>query len=467
MKILYFVLSDNGRDIDMVMPLRYFLEEVLGHTFNVSYVFDWHQINRQKPDVIMLPNTIGAPIYFELSKFAYESGIPVFALDSEGHFRTDNIYNFWGHNKDKFYYQDYFCAWSNRTRDYLKVETRQADQIVTTGGLGFDVYSIYKCKSKAEYLKEHNLDYKYVVGYAAWAFGKVTSEKGRRDLISYFKGDETQLSKMEPQRFAIESMLRHAIENNPDTLFILKVHPLERKELFEEPPLNEISNLLGYENVIFEDENSKISDLMNVSDLWLSFESTTAIEAWALNKLTVLLQNDPDFSSSIAEKKMDVSQPIARNSEEVQAYIDEVKKTGALVAFDNPDREIKRGEVIGESVGFSDGYNHLRVVYFFMKTLERRKTITPKYRFLLKYYIRYILILIGVKFHKNKLFLKLPKVKKFLFIFKHYHFKDLHALYESRKPQFAEFYKKNRIVERFKSGELFDEIIQPEDKKST
>src|SRR5690606_12847518 len=142
-KVLCFTYEDYGRDIEMLLPLRYFAERFLNCRFEHAFVYDVHAIYRKKPDVVCLPNTIGSALFFEISKYAHEQEIPVFALVSEGNFRTDGSFNYWGYNTAKQFYQEYICAWSQRTGDFLKAELPELeDRIVVTGGTGFDRYSI-------------------------------------------------------------------------------------------------------------------------------------------------------------------------------------------------------------------------------------------------------------------------------------------------------------------------------------
>lgn len=47
---------------------------------------------------------------------------------------------------------------------------------------------------------------------------------------------------------------------------------------------DEFSLVREYPNVITLQTEENIYDLINVSDLWITFDSTTALEAWLLGK---------------------------------------------------------------------------------------------------------------------------------------------------------------------------------------
>ena len=71
-KVLCFTDDAVGRDVEMLLPIRYFAERFLNCEFFHSLNIDIHQIYRIKPDVILQANTIGSNLYFEISKICCE-----------------------------------------------------------------------------------------------------------------------------------------------------------------------------------------------------------------------------------------------------------------------------------------------------------------------------------------------------------------------------------------------------------
>ncbi|MEM7549076.1 MAG: hypothetical protein AAF363_05350 [Bacteroidota bacterium] len=455
-RLLFFTDRDNGRDVEMLLPLRFFAEELLGLSVQHAFLYDYDAIRRYKPITVVLPNTIGSHEFFFISKYCFDQKIPVFALDSEGNFRTDGTFNHWGYNTDQTYYQEYICCWSNRTRDYLiSKEPLYKEKIVTVGGVGFDRYKIYRFMEKDDYFKLRKTSkYDYVVGYASWAFGKMHYNKGRDSLVSYFKGDRSKLSIMEQQRKEVEEILKHSIEHNPDVLFILKKHPLERRPTELGDARNEINNLRDYPNVIIEEGEISIGDLINVCDVWLSFESTTAIEAWLLNKPTILIRTNPQFTNTLEEKGLVDSQCIADTSISLQNYIHNLKEKGLISEFKDEEKHKNRKEVVNKSIGFDDGFNHIRAGIYLYKTTQAFSQKEVKYRFRVKSFIIWLLILLGRTFYIKSIYKRFPLVKKFVWVFEEYGLENVAQLYERKKPYLKEFYNENKIKELYDSGKL-------------
>jgi len=458
-KVLCFTDNSVGRDVEMILPIRYFAERFLNCEFYHALNIDIHQIYKQKPDIILSANTIGSNLYFEISKIAHEQSIPLFALISEGNFRTDGSFNIWGFNRDKKFYQEYVCCWSERTAEYLKKEVPEAsDKIVVTGGTGFDRYSIYEFMNKEEFLKKYKKqNFSKIIGYAGWAFGKKDHKRGKEELISYFKGDESKLIWVEEQRKKVRDILKDTIENNSDILFILKQHPQENAPERPEPVINEMSELVHYNNVIYLCNEESIHDLISVSDIWTCFESTTALESWLMGKQTIFINPDPYFNRDSLYK----GSALATNYDELQKMIDEFYTSGKIESFYSTEKTIVRNQLIKDIIGYGDGMNHIRASYYFKKTIDNfiRGKYKPKYKFHLWHWLVYVLIRIAGPFYNRKIYSRLYKFKKHLWVFENYKMEKLHRLYESYKNYLDKFYNDNNIERKFFSGELFKNIF--------
>ncbi|MFL5729582.1 MAG: BFO_1060 family glycosyltransferase [Cytophagaceae bacterium] len=460
-RILCYTDNDSGRDVEMVLPLRFFAEKFLNCEFIHAFVYDVYAIYSEKPDLVLLPNTVGSPLYFEISRYAAQQGIKVFALTSEGNFRTDGTFNYWGYNTDKIFYQEYICLWSSRTRDFLVSQHPELeDKIVLTGGTGFDRYKIYDFLTREEYVKIKKLRaYKKVIGYAGWAFGKLYNKQGLEELLFFFKYDHSRLTWLEEQRVQVEGMLKQLIEDNPDTLFILKKHPNENNPSIITEGLNEMNRLTDYPNVLYIRDEDNIHDLIHVSDVWLGFESTTAIEAWMMGKQTLLLNPDPDFNRDRIYK----GSVIARNYAELKNEIDIFYKAGKLTSFYIEDKEKERAAIISDTIGYGDGLNHIRAGCYLQRVLE---SITEEglkersYKFSLKFFTMRMLMRGGSFFYHKKLFSKLYKFKKTIWIFDRFRLPMIQVLFQKISPALERFYKANQIEEKFKNNALCREIVK-------
>jgi surface carbohydrate biosynthesis protein len=284
-----------------------------------SFIWNIHDIYRKKPDLILMANTIGSRLHFKVSKYAHENGIKIFALISEGNFRTDGSFDYFGYNADKTFYQEYICHWSKRTKEFFDKELPSLQhKNIITGATGFDRYKIYQFEERDEFLKRYNLPrYKAVIGYAGWAFGKIYNQQGRDELRTYFQDLDKGLKWMDQQMKEVESMLRAAIEKFPQVLFILKRHPNEANPTITTEHPNEMIALREYPNVLYITWTENLHDLINVCDLWTAFESTTALEAWLIDKETIYLNPDPDFNRDTTY----LGTPISRNSAYFIYYI--------------------------------------------------------------------------------------------------------------------------------------------------
>ncbi|MCX7876397.1 MAG: hypothetical protein N2321_09570 [Melioribacteraceae bacterium] len=444
-KVLCFTDDAVGRDVEMLLPIRYFSENYLNCEFFHALNIDIHQIYKIKPDIILQANTIGSNLYFEISKIAHEQNIPIFALISEGNFRTDGSFNYWGFNRDKKFYQEYICCWSERTANFLKEkEPSYKNKIVVTGGVGFDRYSIYEFMKKEDFLKKYSKqNFKKVIGYAGWAFGKLDHKRGREELLYWAKGDKEKLEWIERQRNLVRDILKKAIENNPDTLFILKQHPQENAPERPEPVTNEMSELAHYSNVVYLCNEESIHDLISVCDIWTCFESTTALECWLMGKQTIFINPDPNFNRDPLYK----GSPLVKNYFELQTLINEYYKTNRIDEYFSKEKEEIRKNLTKDIIGFGDGFNHIRACYYFNHTLEKIKKgeFNSKYNFHFWHWLVYILTRIAAPFYNRYLFSKLWKLKKHLWVFENYKMEKLQKLYQNYIPYYQKFYKKHNI----------------------
>ncbi len=443
-RVLCFVDDQQGRDIELLLPLIYHAEKYLECEIRFVFIWDIHEIYKEQPDLILLANTVGSKWHFEISKYAHEQNITVFALISEGNFRTNGTFDYWGYNTDKKFYQEYICHWSERTRRFLAdIIPEMADRMVLTGATGFDRYKIYKFPERDAYLADKGLQkYSKVIGYAAWAFGKLHSETGREELKYFLKQKpDTWQEWTHSQMIEVENILRQLIENNPDILFLLKVHPNETHPHITRESPNEIYRLKEYPNVLYLKNEEDIHDLISAADLWMGFETTTAIDAWMLDKETVLINPDPDFQRDQVHR----GSAIARTYPIAQGFIDEYYENGRIREFNSQEKILSRQAIIEESIGFTDGLNHLRAAHYLSKSLQtaRQRVKKPKFRF--RYYLESIKLHVGRRLYVRPLFLILPKFKKAVWAMDRCELKNINLLKDKYYPWLDEFYRNNNL----------------------
>ncbi|MCD6201278.1 MAG: hypothetical protein J7K46_05655 [Bacteroidales bacterium] len=454
-----YLEDDYGRDAQMMLPLIYFAEKYLHCHISFKLIWDIHAIYQYKPDLILQPNTIGSKLAFQISKHAHKNNIPVFALISEGNFRTDGSFNYWGYNTDKIFYQEYICHWSERTRQFFNRELPYlVNRNVLTGGVGFDRYKFYKFKSRDSFFNEKKIKpYSKVIGYAGWAFGKLFNKQGFEELSFLHQNDPDKISWLKEQMSLVENILKTVIDNNPDILFILKRHPNEANPSIVGEETNEMVHLKNRTNVLYIRDKESIHDLINISDIWLGYETTTALEAWLMgDKPTILINPDPVFKRDELYK----GSLLVKNAEELQSMINEYYHTSEIKAFKTQELQRVRKKLIYDTIGFDDGMNHLRAGYYLQKTIEEKvngNKISVKLS--LRYFIMHLLMVIGKYFYYKNLFKKLPKFKKTIWIFENFRLKNMQNLKKKYYPYMNSFYEQGNISQKIKNNSLWKEII--------
>ncbi len=461
-KALCYFDDDKGRDVEILMPVLYYAETYLNIEIEKAFIFDIDKIRRKKPDLVILANTIGSQNHHYIAKYAHKNRIKVFALISEGNFRTNGTFNYWGYNTDKVIYQDYVCHWSKRTLDFLSKELPQyKEKMVLTGATGFDRYKIYKFETKEHFLKRYGLEkYKKVIGYAGWAFGKLHNPTGLMEIRNTHKENaEARIKWMLEQQQIIEDILRKTIKNNPDTLFILKRHPNEIHPHLTQRDNNEMINLENYPNVLYLRNEEDVHTLISVSDIWTAFESTTTIEAWMMKDIPAIFIN-PDIN--FVRDNNYKGTVIVDSYENFQEKIDEYYNTGNILEMHVPEKIKARKEIIYNVIGFADGMNHIRAGYYLGKTVEKiySEENTKKVQFNFLFFIRYLLMIIGSVFYIKALFIKFPKFKKTVWIFDRHKLKNIDSLKIKYFIYLNNFHKKNNISEKIKTSAFWENILK-------
>lgn len=443
-----FMQEDKGRDTEIAIPIVHAAEKFLN--CRIDFVLKWnsHLMYKRKADFIIVPaNCIGSTIYHRIAKDASQQGIPVFSFISEGNFRTEDDFNFFGFNPDGKFYQDFVCAWNKRTFDFFKRKVpAQAEKIVLTGAPGFDRYKIYQFQSRVDLLRKYGKErFSKVITYSGWAFGKLQYVQGIEELNAFMKDRSDVLDWTEQQRIIVRETLRQAIEDNPDTLFILKQHPAEYYPgLKLEKRINEMSELVGYDNVLYIEENHEdIHDLIAATDILLGFETTTAIESWLMRPAvpTIFINADPGFPRPDIYKGC----ILVDGYPKLKALITEFYETGVIQEFDSGGYKAMQGQIIENTIAFADGMNHLRTICFLNETLKRVDRDKVRYKRNTRFWLQYVYFLIGSVFYWPWLFKRIPKISKTCWIFERYKLSNISYLRKRYSPFLDNYYESQSI----------------------
>jgi CDP-glycerol glycerophosphotransferase (TagB/SpsB family) len=169
------------------------------------------------------------------------------------------------------------------------------------------------------------------------------------------------VARFRSDRDGVNAALARLADDNPETLFMLKQHPAV---LIRE--LTELRGLEGRPNVMVVREEEAIADCLAASDVWTAYDSTTCLEAWLLDKPTLLINpTGEDFDRPESYRGSPVFTEIA----DVQRAIDSWYAGDGVPGFD--ERAPTRREVIEQTIQWDDGRNHLRAVHFIEELLAR------------------------------------------------------------------------------------------------
>lgn len=458
-RILCFLDNDRGRDVEIILPVVYYAEKYLKASVKFAFIWDIDAIRREKPDLVLLPNTIGSVFHFQVARYASKNGIKVFALISEGNFRIDGSFDYWGYNRDMTFYQEYITLWSERTLKFLAEELPEyKERLKFTGAPGFDRYRIYQFEEKESFLDRHGLtNFTKVIGYAGWAFGKMFNKQGFEEMHFLHEDDPVKIAWIKDQMVQVEETLRTVIEAHPDILFILKRHPNEANPTIMGDGQNEMVRLKDHNNVLYISEEEDIHDLINVSDIWMAFESTTAMEAWLMGKQTLFINPDQDFKRDMIYK----GTPIVKDGPELSDVIHTFYKTGKISAFYHSEKEVARKRLIADTIGFGDGLNHIRTGYWLGKVLnEITPSVRPRVKLNVKYFTWYLLMITGQLFYIRRVFKVLPKFKKTIWIFDRFRLKNIPLLKKSYWPQLDKFHMDNDVERSITRKEFWDKLFE-------
>lgn len=379
--ILNLEWPNSDRDLHIVTPVLLYLEKHYNlRTKSKSMFQGFYYIWKYRPKLLLASNLEGATINHCIGFSASRLGIKVVSLISEGNVKEENSEQYlWGWNEKKKMYADKKILWSYRSKElFLKKNPELKNKLSVSGATGFDRYSLLKFVDKEKFIKENSLAFTKVVGIAAWGFDHFWGE-----YFEQQKGDfeniysESQIEMFRNDLFKLQEIYRELVTNNPDILFILRYHP-GTIDLCK----NEFYKIREMSNVFISDRSTNlkynISDLINISDLWIAYESTTALEAWLLKKQTFLI--NPTRSDFIREN-VHKGSPVVKDSKQAQKLIDEFFLSGSIKSFERLEKY--REQIIKDTIEWDDGKNHERAA---KEVIEVWNEPHRKIKFPIKFY---------------------------------------------------------------------------------
>lgn len=425
--------SSPSRDRQMATLVANYLR-LLGYKVIEDNIFNGYSIiNRVKPDMLFITNATGAMENQQIVKYAKKKGIQVVTFISEGNFKDAPEYLdefLWGWNSDKILFEDLHLQWTSRTRNLsLKKYPELDNQIKVSGGVGFDLYKIQKQIDKVSLLKKYNLDrYKKVVGVGCWDFiHACPSDTRYRSVVNSIS--KSELDRFKSDRDSFSSILKGVVINNEDTLFLLKEHPGTCCGHYA----SAIDGCEDLENTLIIKNEESLADCISISDFWVVYDSTTAMEAWLYGKETALLNpSGIDFPRDVVHKGSTVFKSLNDFEHSLNSFYNE----GHLYGFD--EKKEFRKIIIKDSMEYDDGLNHVRagneIIDILNKNDERELNINFPKLYWFKFNLRWVLS---------------PFFKRYRDFYiehrKSFNKKELKSFSRRRLNEQLEFYKKHNL----------------------
>lgn len=274
----------------------------------------------------------------------------------------------WGWNKDEQLFENIHMQWSNRTKDYsLKLNPELKEHIKVSGGVGFDRYALAQFQKRTTFLTKYDkAEFKKIIGVGCWDFGPMYPEDNRY-AISKERLSNAEIERFKSDGIQFRDYLSTVIQANPTILFILKEHPGRQLGRMS----SGIDTLDQFKNVLVLKNEEGVSDCISISDFWLVYESTTALEAWLLGKQTCKLNpSGEDFFRD----KLHEGSPNYLTATDLQKAINGFYKTGNLPAFHS--KKEQREQIIEETIQYADGLNHVRAGNEIIQLLQQQTDTT-------------------------------------------------------------------------------------------
>lgn len=370
------------RDRHIITPVYLYLRKCLKYRVKTCFHEQalWNLLI-YRPKLLLMSYFHGAPQNVALVELCYKLGVKIVTLTTEGNYQRENLDGYlWGWKRDKILLNEVLILWNERSRNLvLEKYPELADKLAVSGGTGFDRYKLFKYQQKEDFLRENGLSrYNNIIGIASWGIfyhieDEVYFDSFRERYLGHYTDEQIEMHRQDLKK--MRKIYHQLINENPDTLFILRFHPLVR-----DIEQSEFKGCTEFPNVFISDHklntNYKIDHLIAISDLWIAYDSGTAIEAWMLNKTTILL--NPSGIDFIRESAY-VGSVIVQSKEALEVVIKEYFRYGKIVDFE--EKHLERERIIEEVIQYADGKNHVRAAEITAKYVPAtRPSFTDYYR---------------------------------------------------------------------------------------
>jgi surface carbohydrate biosynthesis protein len=300
--ILLFA-DHKWRDLPGLALLKVILEDDYGVPVRVVSYHRWPAALMVFRPVVVCPTTMTGPREQAIARIARRMGVAVVVIPSEGIPVEREIMSIVACTHVDLSPVDLWIGWSDVVRDFqIERGALAPDRVVTTGVNRFDFYVPpwrELLLDSAELRRRCGIDRPGPIvtwatnfghaGYARtgneafleqdWNLRGLTSIAGYSDPRAYVHADNRVMQ-------LAHSMMREVFRRFPEVNFIVKTHPAERVDIYEE--YLESCRQAGLGNVVVVNREY-IGDILKASSLHIHRYCTTGIEAWAMGVPTLSL----------------------------------------------------------------------------------------------------------------------------------------------------------------------------------
>jgi surface carbohydrate biosynthesis protein len=373
--ILNLEFPNVDRDYHAITPLRLYLRKKYKLKIVTKNLFNpYFNIIKYNPKLILFSNPYGDESTFQLIKLLKKAGFYIVSLTAEGNTNDQRIETYiYGWNTDKVLYQDVAILWSDRFRGLLVDKYPELkEKLFVSGSTGFDRYAFLKFKNKEAFLAESGLDKKYkkvITICSSGVFKGLIDQRIQEVFVNDVFAKETMDTYADDLPLLQQIYLK-LVRENPDILFILRLHP----EFTNTVEFSEFRDLLDLPNAYLSKYNGNlplVSDCVNIADINIGYESTTAMESWLLNKLTICL--NPTRADFERETHY-LGCLILKTYEQLQETINKYYNNEVIKEYE--DLKPKREEILRDTIGHSDGANYKRAAAIIMQQLPKARRVS-------------------------------------------------------------------------------------------
>lgn len=369
-RVLWAEWFTDGREIEQMKLIIIFLRDVLNWDIDFISQFDPMPTIFQKYDFAIISGIIGGTRGINWAKSIFrDSSIQLFVSETEGIYRSNLIEQFvWGNlKKEKVILWTKCAQWSQVSNSFMKSKYPLVeDSYFISGSLGVDNYVISdKVSTKYDFGIALNADLRtyeaVIVDYGKEFANKWLNDfhkEANKEIINFIK-----------------------IYSEKGYKILIKPHPLLGIEKH-----NVIKGIIKNKNISIKSSTYPIEKCIKESKIWICQNSSSALEALTFKK--------PVFRSGNYKPPTFVEYDLLPKLEDLKKDLNNGKTLSKIKEDYNKNSNINE-EFIKNTVGYIDGFNHLRFIKMLLENIDDK--INRKFLKLNKYLIKYIFINLTLK----------------------------------------------------------------------